>query len=77
MASSKFLAAKPQYREKCPYVVLVKGDVQKAKAPLVRIHSQCLTGDVFASTRCDCGAQLKYALRAIHRAGVSIPSVSI
>lgn len=58
--------------KKRPYVVLVKGDVQKARAPLVRIHSQCLTGDVFASTRCDCGDQLKFALRAIHKAGVGV-----
>ncbi|MFZ0819792.1 MAG: GTP cyclohydrolase II [Candidatus Acidiferrales bacterium] len=37
----------------------------KAKAPLVRIHSQCLTGDVFTSQRCDCRAQLELALRKI------------
>ena len=54
------------------YVVLVKGDLTSASAPLVRIHSQCLTGDVFASTRCDCGEQLKFALRAINQSGVGI-----
>ncbi|MFN8008485.1 MAG: GTP cyclohydrolase II [Terriglobia bacterium] len=52
-----------------PYVVLVKGDPDKAEAPLVRIHSQCLTGDVFSSTRCDCGDQLKFALLTINRSG--------
>ncbi|MCI0423842.1 MAG: GTP cyclohydrolase II [Acidobacteria bacterium] len=57
---------------KTPYVVLVKGDVSRAKAPLVRIHSQCLTGDVFSSTRCDCGDQLKFAMRAIHKSGVGV-----
>jgi 3,4-dihydroxy 2-butanone 4-phosphate synthase / GTP cyclohydrolase II len=55
-----------------PYVVLVKGDVAAAAAPLVRIHSQCLTGDVFASTRCDCGEQLKQALLAINRSGEGV-----
>jgi 3,4-dihydroxy 2-butanone 4-phosphate synthase / GTP cyclohydrolase II len=55
-----------------PYVVLVKGDVTAAAAPLVRIHSQCLTGDVFASTRCDCGEQLKQALLAINRSGEGV-----
>ncbi len=58
--------------KKCPYVVLVKGNTRTVKAPLVRIHSQCLTGDVFSSTRCDCGDQLKFALRAIHKAGVGV-----
>ena len=38
---------------------------QASKAPLVRVHSQCLTGDVFTSERCDCRAQLEYSLRKI------------
>lgn len=44
----------------------------RAKVPLVRVHSQCLTGDVFTSQRCDCRAQLEFSLRAIakERAGV-------
>jgi 3,4-dihydroxy 2-butanone 4-phosphate synthase / GTP cyclohydrolase II len=58
--------------KKSPYVVLVKGDVSKAGSPLVRIHSQCLTGDVFSSTRCDCGDQLKFAMRAIHKSGAGV-----
>lgn len=55
-----------------PYVVLVKGNLAAATAPLVRIHSQCLTGDVFASSRCDCGEQLKQALLAISRSGEGV-----
>ena len=39
------------------------------KAPLVRLHSECLTGDVFGSYRCDCGEQLAYALELIHEHG--------
>ncbi|KNH21140.1 GTP cyclohydrolase [Arthrobacter sp. ZBG10] len=39
------------------------------KAPLVRLHSECLTGDVFGSYRCDCGEQLAYALEMIHEQG--------
>ncbi len=40
--------------------------------PLVRLHSECLTGDVFGSFRCDCGEQLDYALEMIHRQGGSL-----
>jgi GTP cyclohydrolase II len=55
-------------------IVLVRGDLRAEEAPLVRIHSQCLTGDVFGSGRCDCGAQLHVALEKIARrdAGVLI-----
>ncbi len=56
-------------------VALVMGDIHAAppsKAPLVRIHSQCLTGDVFGSLRCDCRLQLELALRAIGEAGAGI-----
>jgi GTP cyclohydrolase II len=42
-----------------------RGDSQRGKAPLVRVHSQCLTGDVFTSERCDCRAQLEFSLRQI------------
>lgn len=48
-------------------VVLVKGNPKRAAAPLVRIHSQCLTGDVFGSERCDCRAQLEMAMKAVAR----------
>jgi len=46
-------------------VVLKMGDLAEPEPPLVRIHSQCLTGDVFHSLRCDCRAQLEIALAAI------------
>jgi GTP cyclohydrolase II len=46
-------------------VVLVRGDLSGDPPPLVRIHSQCLTGDVFHSLRCDCRAQLELALESI------------
>jgi GTP cyclohydrolase II len=53
-------------------VVLVKEKPAEVEAPLVRIHSQCLTGDVFGSARCDCGAQLEMAQKAIAEAGCGI-----
>ena len=46
-------------------VVLVKGEPRPGVAPLVRIHSQCLTGDVFSSLRCDCRDQLEMALEQV------------
>ena len=46
-------------------VALARGDLQGRVAPLVRVHSQCLTGDVFGSSRCDCGAQLSLAMEKI------------
>lgn len=52
-------------------VALVMGDVHSAP-PLVRIHSQCLTGDVFGSLRCDCRLQLELALSKIAQAGAGI-----
>ena len=48
-----------------PHVALVKGDVEGADSVLVRVHSECLTGDVFHSLRCDCGEQLELALHRI------------
>jgi len=55
-------------------LALVMGDPTSEDAPLVRIHSQCLTGDVFGSGRCDCGDQLEFAQQAIadHGAGILI-----
>lgn len=56
------------YEDKCTgehHLALVHGDLSRAALPLVRIHSECLTGDVFASRRCDCGSQLHAALRQI------------
>jgi 3,4-dihydroxy 2-butanone 4-phosphate synthase/GTP cyclohydrolase II len=51
------------------HVALVKGDVAGAEDVLVRMHSECLTGDVFHSLRCDCGEQLESALSMIEREG--------
>ena len=50
-----------------PHVALVKGEVAGEQDVLVRVHSECLTGDVFHSLRCDCGEQLEQALRRIAR----------
>ena len=47
------------------HLALVRGAVDSEPAPLLRIHSECLTGDLLASTRCDCGEQLAQALVAI------------
>lgn len=52
-------------------VALVYGDVA-GTAPLTRLHSECLTGDVFASTRCDCGDQLAAAMRAVVAEGAGV-----
>jgi 3,4-dihydroxy 2-butanone 4-phosphate synthase / GTP cyclohydrolase II len=51
------------------HVALVRGDVRRGGPVLVRVHSQCLTGDVFGSQRCDCGPQMQAALAAIARRG--------
>lgn len=51
------------------HLALVYGEPQTQAAPLVRIHSECLTGDVFGSHRCDCGDQLQAAMRQIAAAG--------
>ena len=51
------------------FVALVRGELQNDRPTLVRVHSQCLTGDVFGSTKCDCGQQLRTAMRMIEREG--------
>lgn len=51
------------------HVAMVKGDVTSEEPVLVRVHSECLTGDVFGSARCDCGDQLAQAMRMIEREG--------
>jgi 3,4-dihydroxy 2-butanone 4-phosphate synthase/GTP cyclohydrolase II len=51
------------------HLALVKGTISPKKATLVRVHSECLTGDVFGSMRCDCGGQLHTALQQIEAAG--------
>jgi 3,4-dihydroxy 2-butanone 4-phosphate synthase/GTP cyclohydrolase II len=54
------------------HVALVKGDVAGKEDVLVRVHSECLTGDVFHSLRCDCGEQLESALSMIEREGEGV-----
>ncbi|MCQ2585651.1 MAG: bifunctional 3,4-dihydroxy-2-butanone-4-phosphate synthase/GTP cyclohydrolase II [Treponema sp.] len=54
------------------HVALVKGDIGDGKDVLVRVHSECLTGDVFGSMRCDCGNQLKTAMQKIEDEGRGI-----
>ena len=51
------------------YVVLFKGELRPESPTLVRIHSQCLTGDVFGSRKCDCGRQLRRAMEMIEEEG--------
>lgn len=60
------------YVNKCDgkeHIALVKGQIVPEQPVLVRVHSECMTGDVFGSLHCDCGAQLHAALRAIEREG--------
>ena len=54
------------------HLALVKGQISKATTTLVRVHSECLTGDVFGSMRCDCGNQLHSALAQIAAAGSGV-----
>ena len=54
------------------HIAFVKGDVANKQGVLVRIHSECFTGDVFGSRRCDCGEQLDMALKLIDEAGCGI-----
>jgi 3,4-dihydroxy 2-butanone 4-phosphate synthase/GTP cyclohydrolase II len=51
------------------HMALVKGDISTAGSVLVRLHSECLTGDVFGSERCDCGDQIRQSLRLIDQQG--------
>jgi 3,4-dihydroxy 2-butanone 4-phosphate synthase / GTP cyclohydrolase II len=63
------------FREKLTgktHMALVKGDVDGAQNVLVRVHSECLTGDVFHSLRCDCGEQLEEALQMIESEGSGV-----
>ncbi len=51
------------------HVAFVSGDLRLAEEPLIRVHSECLTGDIFGSHRCDCGPQLKIAMHQIAETG--------
>jgi len=54
------------------HLALVKGEISSKKPTLVRVHSECLTGDVFGSKRCDCGPQLHQAMQQIEKAGAGV-----
>ncbi len=51
------------------HCLVYAGDLQSAEAPLIRIHSECLTGDAFSSMKCDCGPQLQASLKQIQQEG--------
>jgi 3,4-dihydroxy 2-butanone 4-phosphate synthase/GTP cyclohydrolase II len=54
------------------HIALVKGKISASKPTLVRVHSECLTGDVFGSRRCDCGPQLQLAMKRIDQEGSGV-----
>jgi 3,4-dihydroxy 2-butanone 4-phosphate synthase/GTP cyclohydrolase II len=54
------------------HVAVIKGEIKKEDNVLVRVHSQCLTGDIFGSLRCDCGSQLESSLKMIEKDGKGI-----
>jgi len=54
------------------HIALVKGEIDPDKPVMVRVHSECLTGDVFGSARCDCGAQLHAAMRMVDQEGSGV-----
>jgi 3,4-dihydroxy 2-butanone 4-phosphate synthase/GTP cyclohydrolase II len=54
------------------HLALVKGDIDPEKEVMVRVHSECLTGDVFGSFRCDCGEQLKKAMEMVQKEGLGV-----
>ncbi|UCD87503.1 MAG: GTP cyclohydrolase II, partial [Desulfobacterales bacterium] len=54
------------------HIALVRGEINSHKPVLVRVHSECLTGDVFGSMRCDCGEQLHAAMKMIEQEGAGI-----
>jgi len=58
--------------DQAQHLALIKGDIDPEKPVLVRVHSECLTGDVFGSRRCDCGDQLHAAMRQISEEGAGI-----
>lgn len=58
--------------DKHEHLALVRGDIDPNKEIMVRVHSECLTGDVFGSDRCDCGAQLQEAMRMVAEVGTGV-----
>lgn len=61
-----------QIADDVPHLALVKGSWKKNEAILVRVHSSCVTGDIFGSYRCDCGSQLHHAMEMIEKEGKGI-----
>ncbi|MDX1478088.1 MAG: GTP cyclohydrolase II [Saprospiraceae bacterium] len=62
------LAYAEKSSDRLPHLAIVHPDFKPTGAPLVRVHSECLTGDLFASMRCDCGQQLRRSLESIYQA---------
>lgn len=60
------------HRDNLEHIAMVYGDVAREDAPLVRVHSECMTGDLFGSQRCDCGLQLDLAMRQIVSEGAGV-----
>ncbi len=58
--------------DNCQHLALYKGDIVPDEPVLVRVHSECLTGDVFSSERCDCGDQLHASMKMIDEAGTGV-----
>lgn len=58
--------------DKFEHIALVKGEINPEEPVMVRVHSECLTGDVFGSSRCDCGSQLHAAMRMVEQEGKGI-----
>jgi 3,4-dihydroxy 2-butanone 4-phosphate synthase/GTP cyclohydrolase II len=56
-------------KDNASHVALIKGDIKGEKDILVRVHSECITGDLFHSLKCDCGCQLESAMRMIEKEG--------
>ena len=66
------LIAYENYIDSEVHIALVKGEIDPKEPTLVRVHSECLTGDVFGSLRCDCGEQLRCALKRIEKEGKGV-----
>jgi 3,4-dihydroxy 2-butanone 4-phosphate synthase / GTP cyclohydrolase II len=58
--------------ENLQHVALIKGEIDPARPILVRVHSECITGDIFGSLRCDCGEQLRKAMEMIEKEGCGV-----
>ena len=68
----KVIAFETEGQDTKAHLAIVKGEIKPGEPTLVRVHSECLTGDVLGSLRCDCGGQLQQALRMIEREGKGV-----